>query len=343
MNKEKRSVLLLAPPYMDIYKDIKSCLEGKGFEVIWVEDCQIKGNPYNKRDIGRSTKSVDEYDRDVNAFWNSKFEEWKCKKAIDIFFAVDGFMVSHDFFRMLRAQYPGIKKCLYLYDRVKDNYKLDQFFQHYDRICTFDYSDSQNYKITHLPIYWVPSKKSQSNKYDIFALASYNGKERLEIFSRVRNMVIQEGMMENIRLYHPSVKNSFLYTLRFFVNRIRGKQTLSLYQLKKDIFTTRSLTPDEFRRSILEARVVLDTHLPYQDGLTARFMWALGAGKKIITTNSSALNYDFYSPEQILILDSDYDEVMSFIKTQYEMPDAVRGLIDKYRIDNWLKTIIGDN
>jgi len=256
--------------------------------------------------------------------------------------AIDGFMVSHDFFQMLRSQYPGIKTCLYLYDRVKDNYELDQFFQHYDRVCTFDYSDSQNYNIIHMPIYWVPPQKSTSVMYDIFALASYNGKERLDIFSRVRNMVLQEGLTENIRLYHPSVNNRFIYTLRFIFNRIKGKQTLSLHQLKNDIFTTRSLTPDEFRRSIFEARVVLDTHLPYQDGLTARFMWALGAGKKIITTNSNALNYDFYSPEQILVLDGDYDKVISFIKTQYEMPEVVRELIDKYRIDNWLKTVIGE-
>lgn len=75
-------------------------------------------------------------------------------------------------------------------------------------------------------------------------------------------------------------------------------------------------------------------------------MWALGLGKKIITTNEAVRNYDFYTKDQILVLEDKYytkDELLiikRFIEHDYNEDSKIRDNIDKLRIDNWLNTIM---
>jgi hypothetical protein len=61
--------------------------------------------------------------------------------------------------------------------------------------------------------------------------------------------------------------------------------------------------------------------------------------KKIITTNKSISEYDFYNPNNILILDenSEIDINLDFFKTPYQaLSDAI---YYKYTIENWVKTV----
>ena len=107
------------------------------------------------------------------------------------------------------------------------------------------------------------------------------------------------------------------------------------------MFTTKGQSPKEFREMIMKSRVILDTQNSNQDGLTARFMWTLGAEKKIITTNKAASLYSFYTPEQVFILnENNIDKVVTFIHQDYSMPDTIRAIIKNYRIDNWIETML---
>ena len=125
------------------------------------------------------------------------------------------------------------------------------------------------------------------------------------------------------------------------VNKLIGKKYYSNKELvENDLFTTQTLTPDEFRRTIQQSRTVLDVQAPNQDGLTARFMWALGLGKKIMTFNWNVKRYPFYSPEQILVLDDSYNGIEEFINSGVTVSDEKKAIIDRYRIDNWLDTLL---
>lgn len=337
---KKKKVLLLAPSLMNIYKDIISGLEAKNFEVVWVQDGQIKGIPYNKRDINRKTKTVEEYEKAVNSFWDKKFKELSFYGELDYFFAIDGMMVSHYFFEQLRRQNPSIKTLLYLYDKIENNYELNIFFKHYDDIFTFEKSDSIKYQIKHLPIYWAPIQGANEEVYDIFGMASYKACMRYEIFTKVKTMAKAEGLKENISLYYPHVNSKVLYQLKYSFKRLMGKDMLPLSHLHNDVFTEHIMTPDQFRENIRISRVILDTHNTFQDGLTARFMWAIGMGKKIITTNDNISGYSFYDPDQILILNNNYCDIVPFIQAPFEMKSVVKNQILNFRIDNWLNTLL---
>jgi hypothetical protein len=63
-------------------------------------------------------------------------------------------------------------------------------------------------------------------------------------------------------------------------------------------------------------------------------------GKKIITTNQWIHNFDFYNPEQILIINRDNPSIsMNFLKTDLP-PMRLCESIKGSRIDNWVDRIL---
>lgn len=339
----KKRILLLAPSYLDIYKDIVNCLESKDFEVVWISDGLIKHNPYNKNDNNRHTKTIAIFQAEVDAFWDEKFQTENFVRPFDFFLAIDGFMVTPHLFCCLESNNSSIRKVLFLYDKVRDNYEIDMFFKYYSSVYSFDKDDSTYYHLNHLPIYWVPAEKKVVEEYDVFGMASFSWGTRYDVYRTVKHLSKGKGQKDFIKLYYP-VRNKLIYSIKYMKAKVTGENFLSLQDLKDDLFTDQIMSPIEFREMIQKSRIILDTQSSYQDGLTARFMWALGLGKKIITTNASAIKYPFYSPEQIFILSGqEYEGLDSFLSSKFEMPAETRIIIDKFRIDNWVDTMLKNN
>lgn len=339
----KKRILLLASPYMDIYKDIILYLEKENFEVVWVEDSQIKYNPYNFSSKGVKTKTREQYDAEVKVFWTNELEREDCRLPFDYMLAIDGMMASKYLFEQLRAKNPLIKIVLYLYDRIKDNYELDVFFKYYDKVFTFDRLDADSYNLNLLPIYWIPTTNIEPEIYDIFGLASYSPGLRFDIYSKVKSIAKNHGLRDYIKLWHSPIGNKYIYTIKYAIKKAMGLNMLSPSELKNEIFTNKSLNPTEFRKVILQSKVILDTQNPKQDGLTARCMWALGYGKKIITTNTSVKEYTFYTPEQFYIIENNtFEGIIDFINKPLVISDEIKNIIENYRIDNWLNTLLAD-
>ena len=70
-------------------------------------------------------------------------------------------------------------------------------------------------------------------------------------------------------------------------------------------------------------------------------MWALGAEKKIITTNKAVIQNVFYSPDQIYVLsENNLNGVVDFISKDFQMTEDRRRIVQQYRIDNWVNTML---
>ena len=93
-------------------------------------------------------------------------------------------------------------------------------------------------------------------------------------------------------------------------------------------------------QEILEDTVsVVDIEHPDQSGLTIRTIEAVFSGRKLITTNSDIVNYDFYDSNNILVIDRKYPVIPDgFLegKATEMKPD----LVDKYSIKGWLKELL---
>ena len=190
------------------------------------------------------------------------------------------------------------------------------------------------------------NRNLSKQNFDIFGFGTYN-RNRYQLYKFINEIAIELGKKTFIKTYHNQIKNIWLHVVNNLVRAIIGKQTLiSISEYRSDLIAHQLLPSSDFRNLIQSADVVLDSKVLDQDGLTARFMWALGAEKKIITTNVAAKSYPFFSKDQILVLDENKslhkqkDVVRDFLSSDFEMSDERRNMIKRFRIDNWINTLL---
>ncbi|MFV0201296.1 hypothetical protein OBJ99_10665 [Empedobacter falsenii] len=88
-----------------------------------------------------------------------------------------------------------------------------------------------------------------------------------------------------------------------------------------------------------QSKALLDLKAEEHDGLSFRFFEAIQLNKKIITTNSAVINYDFYHPNNIFILTNDnLNQLIHFIELPYTRPS--NEIIKKYSFSNWFNNLI---
>lgn len=100
------------------------------------------------------------------------------------------------------------------------------------------------------------------------------------------------------------------------------------------------LAGKEMDRVFANSKCVLDSAQAGQIGLTIRVLEALGAKKKLITTNEDVVNYDFYREENIYVYDGHFDLKAPFFNSDYV--EVENSVYEKYSLRNWLKEIIGE-
>ena len=331
---------------MNIYKDLISCLETKGWIVSWIKDNQVSKNPYLRDTHFWNRKPLRKYNKEVEALWRSILFNPQYNYAYDAFLAIDGSMVHPFLFETLIKRNPKVNKVLFLYDNIDGHFQIDSFFHYYNKIYSFDFKDCEKYNLNLLPIYWSPCEEQKVIKYDIFGLATlrYESQDRIVVFENVKKIAKENNLAEYIKLLYPTNQNKYIYALKYLILKISGKKCFSMNDLKtNDLFTNTPINPDEFRSIIQQSKIILDTQNSYQDGLTARFMWALGLGKKIITTNESAKDYSFFDKNQVFILKDNYKDLVDFFNTPFQMSESNREIVLQYRIDNWIDTLLNTN
>ncbi|WP_277759405.1 hypothetical protein [Pseudomonas sp. A34-9] len=89
---------------------------------------------------------------------------------------------------------------------------------------------------------------------------------------------------------------------------------------------------------VKRSRIILDISKPGQTGLSFRFFEAMAARKKVITTNKSVVDYDFYNPANILVIDEANPVIPEqFITDPYvDIPEPI---YQKYTLQGWVKTV----
>ena len=115
-------------------------------------------------------------------------------------------------------------------------------------------------------------------------------------------------------------------------------QDKNMRKSKVTDFSFIPMSRSELMDFYLRSRIQLDIQHPNQTGLTMRTIETLGAKKKLITTNHLVKEYDFYRPENILIVDRDNPIIdVEFLKSQWkEIPNDV---YEKYSLRSWLNAI----
>lgn len=209
------------------------------------------------------------------------------------------------------------KYIAYLYDSVARYPVQDLLEGVFDEIYSFDTDDVKKYNFKPTTNYNYLEKKDfqwiEAPNYQLFYLASYD--DRMALLSEIAQKL-----------------NAIKVTFRFIIVTKKVKE-IPFIEIRKERINQEDL--GEFYN---QTNVILDLVRDQQTGLSFRIFEAMAYQKKIITSNTAVRNYDFYNPNNILVLDENNLQIdASFFTTMYQpIPDEI---YQKYTLSHWVDTI----
>lgn len=256
-----------------------------------------------------------------------RFLNKKTDKNYDFVLVIKGTYITKDIMRLLKKNYSSAKFILYQWDDIE---RVDSFFNicsYFDQIYSFDLRDVKKHNLKHLPLFYINSCSEKEDKiYDLSMIAGLS-EERENIL----NQIIEQGK--------DLLKNNFLYLYKGDTfSRVRS--IIKNNGMKEPRYYKYKLLPLKKNLEIVnKSRILLDVQRPSQSGLTMRTFEAVGANCKLITTNFEVRKYDFYNPENILVIDRKNPMIdIDFIKKPYKsLPQKI---YEKYTLENWVKTLL---
>lgn len=211
------------------------------------------------------------------------------------------------------------KYIAYIYDsctRFPVNHLVDGVF---DEIYSFDLNDVKKYNFTFISNYIYLEKReiqSNSENKNIFIVISID--ERFEFLNQLANYLSEHNI-----------------PFKFIAVGKTKPENIN----PNIIYSDKLVFPEELKADLENSKIFLDLIRKDHNGLSFRIFEALAMQRKIITTNQSISVYDFYNPNNILILDENKHININpdFFTTPYEPLSDV--IYHKYTIENWVKTI----
>ncbi|CAJ0777162.1 hypothetical protein LMG18090_00790 [Ralstonia mannitolilytica] len=254
------------------------------------------------------------------------------RDTFDEIIVIKGEALHAEAVELLRGAFPRARCTYYNWDSLRNYPHLTGILPLFDACFSFDVEDCESIeRLAHLPLFYTDEYRdlpSAEPQYDVFAVASLHS-DRYEVIQRA----IQQC---------PQATKAFTYF--FYPSKIAlvGKKML------EPSFVTPPwreikwipLSKKAMIDGLVRSRAVIDVQHPRQTGLTMRTIEMVGANKKLITTNPLVETYDFYDPNNILVIDRTQPEIPStFLETDYTpLPEATR---QKYSIHTWLAVLLG--
>lgn len=97
----------------------------------------------------------------------------------------------------------------------------------------------------------------------------------------------------------------------------------------------------EYLTILNDSTAILDIVQEGQTGLTIRVMESLFFEKKLVTTNRSVREYDFYNPSNIFIWGEDSEEDLpDFLNGVYE--SLPREIVEQYDVEQWVQRFVSE-
>lgn len=207
----------------------------------------------------------------------------------------------------------------YIYDSC-NRFPVDHLLKGvFDEVFSFDLFDCKKYNFTFITNYIYLEKRelldTNEIKNTIFIILSVD--ERFPFLNKLANY--------------------------FTANTIDFKFIVVGKKIAKNsnpniIFTKKPLYIKEIKDELESSKIFLDLIRHGHNGLSFRVFEAMAMQRKIITTNKSIVQYDFYNPNNILIIEeNDININPEFLSTPYQPLEVA--IYEKYTIKNWVNTV----
>lgn len=322
--------LLIMPNFFNYPKEVSKELVKMGYEV----DC-FDDRPSTSGII----KAIIRVKKDlINIYIKSYFEKImkivKSKKY-DVFFLISGQSLSFDekMIGRIRESQPQARFLLYQWDAVENFPAIEKVQKFFDKCYSFDKKDVENNpKLKFLPLFYIRRYEEIGRnqiidyKYD-FSFVGTAHPKKYKFINQMTEQLSRVYPRQFIYFFFPS---RIVYFYRKIVNK-------ELRNAKYSEFHYTPLNGQELDEIITNSKCILDSAQAGQSGLTIRVIESLGAKRKLITTNTDIVNYDFYKEENIYLYEGAFYYNSTFFNNPYV--DLEEEIYKKYSLNSWLNEI----
>lgn len=342
-------ILLITPEFYGAEKTIKSVLEKSGFEVTWFENKILPLDYHGTNSKFKLLRKIYFLLFSPHVLYLRKELKKTDNIKFDILFSINAHLICPYLFKKLKSKNPRLFSVLYLWD-ASSMYNWTKELKHFNKVFTFDRADSIKYQIEYKPNFYIKRSVSRihEKEYDLFFAGKFSA-GRLAMVDKIVKQTEISSIKSCVKLwtaYKVFFHNHLIYRL---LKRFDFKSSwIKNYELNfeaiegiltREYIIRKSLNYEEMQYHLLCSNVILDLPFQGQTGYSHRLIEALANGKKVITTNSSVRNENFYNSEQIKVIDEQNPEIdCNWIKEESSYP------IDNYFLDlelsAWLKSIV---
>lgn len=187
----------------------------------------------------------------------------------------------------------------------------------FDDVYAFDKKDCEKYNLKFKSnfIYNFIENPKYTIEFDIFNISTLGN--RTNLILKIANQLKLNQIKYKIIVYDKKekLKNNLVTLI---------SKPIALNQVNNYIESTNSL---------------LDIHRENQQGLSFRVFESLGLQKKLITTNSDIINYDFFNENNILVIDSKQPIIpKDFFSKPYQ--EINKSILNNYLTDGWVNEFL---
>lgn len=311
-----KKVLIISPEFMGYIAKVAKNLNEIG--TVSVTDIHIPQYKYKNLSYRILNFFLKLISKDLKFTYRSNYiDEIIRDEKYDVVLIIRPDMLDLSTLKSLKSKTKLLKT--YFFDGVYRFPKLIKTIPYFDEIYSFEPNDCKEFDF--LPITnfiydeIVLNANVSNHKYGVFNITSYDKKRFLLLL----------GIATILK------KQKIKYKIIVKTNKKIVSNDIDV--IKK------SISLDEVKLYLENSICMLDLGvINKHKGLTFRVFEAIGLHKKIITNNKDIANYDFYNPQNILIIDEKNITIpFSFFESKYEpIPDEI---YQKYTLSSWVKTV----
>ena len=267
----------------------------------------------------------------INHYYNKIIKE-TLQKEYDYVFFIKGESISASNVRRLKQFHPEANFIIYHWDSIANNSNAQNLLPYFDRVFSFDKIDCERLGLHFLPLFYTPDYANipyydKEIKYDMLFVGTTHS-DRYKLVKRIEEQIIKMGGLCLTWFYFPS-------KILYYKMKIQNSY---LRQIPVHTFHFKPMSKELLLQLYAGSRIIIDVQHPKQTGLTMRCIETLGAKRKLITTNYYITEYDFYNPDNILVVDRNLPYVPEkFLNEPYR--DTPKEIYESYSIKNWLSSM----
>ena len=229
----------------------------------------------------------------------------------DEIFIIRPDMLSDDLLNFIKSHTQ--KFIAYYYDSTRRFPRKVDIIPLFDKVYSYDRLDVSTYNLSFLTNYIFEESNHAAYDHQFFNISTND---------------YRFPLLENLAKYLK--ENNWSYNIQVYNGSEMPAEYVEIITTQKSI--------QEVADLIQKAKIIVEIQRTEQVGLSFRIFEALGHRKKLITTNKDIVNYDFYHPQNILVVDENNIEIPAdFVTSDYVEIDST--ILSKYKIENWVQPI----